>query len=70
MSYPFENDGELVCHCMGVEAYEIRKAIWDGDLATVQEVSEHTRACTGCQSCYGRIEEIIEETLALKDQQK
>lgn len=67
-NYPFEDTGEEVCHCMHVSAYEIMKAIYDGKLTTTEEVSDATKASTGCGGCRSRVEELIDETWSLIDQ--
>lgn len=61
MSYPFEENHEIVCHCMGVENYEIKKAIYDGRLKEVEEVTGSCKACGGCHSCHMDIEQLIDE---------
>ena len=54
------DDNPMVCYCIQVKKDAIVEAIRDGakDVAQVQLA---TRACTGCQSCYGDIEDIIDE---------
>lgn len=63
---PFEDDGELVCYCMGVSAFDIKKAIWEQDLETVSEVTAATKAGGGCQSCHWKIQELLDEVHDLK----
>lgn len=65
-SLPFEDDGELVCYCCGVSAFEIKKAIYEKKLTTVEEVSAETGACRGCHGCASKIEELIDEVSMLK----
>lgn len=66
---PFVDDGELVCYCLGVSAFTIKKAIYTKDLTTVAEVTAETKAGGGCQSCHWRIQELIDEITELKQQQ-
>jgi ferredoxin-nitrate reductase len=40
-----------VCSCMAVSQADIVAAIRDRDLQTVDQISEHTRASTGCGGC-------------------
>lgn len=69
MSYPFEDNHEIICHCMGVEHCEIKKAIYDGRLTEVSEVTDATRAGGGCHSCHGDIAAIIDETWILLEKE-
>lgn len=66
---PFEDNGELVCHCLGVSEYQIKCAVYKDDLQTVDEVTAATNAGGGCQSCHWRIQELIDEVLELKKAQ-
>lgn len=57
----WEGDEALVCTCFCVSERTIERAIRDGGLRTITEV---TRACSaggGCRSCYPLIEDIMEE---------
>ena len=53
--------GELVCECFGVTDLEIRRAISESNLRTVEEVTNFTKAGGGCGKCVDRIQEIIIE---------
>jgi len=53
--------GELVCECFGVTDLEIRRAIQESNLRTVEEVTNFTKAGGGCGKCVDRIQEIILE---------
>ncbi|OGR03467.1 MAG: Fe-S cluster assembly protein NifU [Deltaproteobacteria bacterium RIFOXYD12_FULL_50_9] len=65
--------GEVVCECFGVTDLEIRRAIQESNLSTVEEVTNFTKAGGGCGKCHDRIQEIIQEvrkearTLAIVD---
>lgn len=61
MNYPFVDDGEMVCHCMGVSAYDIKKAIFDKKLKEVEDVTADTSAGGGCMSCHMIIQELLDE---------
>lgn len=63
---PFEDDGELLCYCMGVSVFDVKKAVYTQNLNTVAEVTAAVKAGGGCQSCHWRIQEIIDEMQALK----
>ncbi len=62
---PFEDDGQTICYCMGVSAFEIKKAIYEKHLKTVPEVVEETRAGGGCMSCHSQIEQLIDEVWSI-----
>ncbi len=53
--------GEVVCECFGVTDLEVRRAIQESDLRTVEEVTNFTKAGGGCGKCHDRIEELIHE---------
>jgi NifU-like protein len=53
--------GELVCECFGVTDLEIRRAIQESNLKTVEEVTNFTKAGGGCGNCHDRIQELILE---------
>ena len=46
-----EDPRATICSCMNVERGEITSTIRDRGLTTVAQVSEHTRASTGCGGC-------------------
>lgn len=54
-------EGELVCECFGVTDEQIRRAVRENDLSTVQEVTDYTKAGGGCGLCHEKIERIIAE---------
>src|SRR6056300_2003517 len=53
--------GELVCECFGVTDLEIKRAIQESNLKTVEEVTNFTKAGGGCGNCHESIEELIRE---------
>jgi NifU-like protein len=53
--------GELVCECFGVTDLEIRRAIQESNLKTIEEVTNFTKAGGGCGNCHDRIQELILE---------
>lgn len=62
---PFLEEGPLVCHCLQVREGRIRRAIQERELTTVREVTYWTRACSGCRSCRGDVELLLEAEGAL-----
>lgn len=51
----------IICTCFGVTEEEIRRAIRENSLTTVEEVTNYTKAGGGCGLCHPDIEQIIEE---------
>ncbi|OKY75181.1 MAG: Fe-S cluster assembly protein NifU [Desulfobulbaceae bacterium DB1] len=54
-------EGEVVCECFGVTDLEIKRAIEESHLRTVEEVTNFTKAGGGCGKCEGRIQELLDE---------
>jgi len=54
-----EEGGEIVCKCFGVTDKKIERAIRENNLATLDEVTNYTKAGGACGSCHWRIEEIL-----------
>lgn len=52
-------EGELVCKCFGVTDAQIRRAIVENGLATVEEVTNYTKAGGGCGECILEIEKML-----------
>jgi bacterioferritin-associated ferredoxin len=48
----------FACICLAVTSDEVSAAIDDG-AASVEDVSDATGACTGCGTCYERIDNMI-----------
>lgn len=61
---PHTHEGRLVCKCFGVTEAQIVKVIQENNLATVEEVTNFTKAGGGCGDCLDDIKEILEATLA------
>ena len=56
---PKEEVGEIICECFGVTDREIEQAVKENNLATVEEVTNYTKAGGGCEKCHDAIREII-----------
>jgi len=56
-----QTEGELVCECFGVTDEQIRRAVRENNLSTIQEVTDYTKAGGGCGLCHDKIERIIAE---------
>ncbi len=61
-----EEQGEIVCECFGVTNRQIEKAVRENNLATIEEVTNYTKAGGGCESCHDNIREIISRVRAEK----
>jgi len=56
-------EGEIICECFGVTDLEVKRAVQESNLRTVEEVTNFTKAGGGCGKCHDRITEIISQTL-------
>lgn len=56
----------IICECFEVTEKKIRDAIFDHNLTTVEQVTQHTKAGGACGQCIPEIERIIAEVLAEK----
>jgi ferredoxin-nitrate reductase len=54
-----EDPRTTVCSCMAVSQGDIVAAIRDGDLRTVAQVAERTRASSGCGGCRGDVAAVL-----------
>ncbi|WP_300753077.1 (2Fe-2S)-binding protein [uncultured Brachyspira sp.] len=52
---------KTICFCMAVTEKQIRDAIKSKKLTTVEQVSEATKAGTGCGGCQEAIKQILNE---------
>ena len=57
----YEPEGELVCKCFGVTDVQIRRAIRENDLKSVEDITNFTKAGGGCGDCLERLGEILDE---------
>jgi len=55
-------EGEVVCECFGVTDLEVKRAIQESNLRSVEEITNFTKAGGGCGKCHDRLEEILRET--------
>jgi NifU-like protein len=54
-------EGEIVCECFGVTDLEVKRAVQESNLRTVEEVTNFTKAGGGCGKCHERLQEIIDD---------
>lgn len=60
---PHSHEGTLICKCFGVTDVQIRTAIRENQLKTVEEVTNYTKAGGGCGDCQEKIQAILDEEL-------
>jgi NifU-like protein len=58
---PMIIEGNVVCECFGVTDVEIRRAVSEHGLTTLEQVTDHLKAGGGCGNCHGEIEKLINE---------
>jgi NifU-like protein len=56
-------DGEIVCECFGVTDLEIKRAVTENGLKTVEEVTDYVKAGGGCGKCHENIQAIIDQQI-------
>lgn len=58
-----EIEGEVVCECFGVTDVQIKRAIKENNLKTLEDVTHFTKAGGGCEGCLDDIQEILDGEL-------
>jgi NifU-like protein len=56
-------EGEVVCECFGVTDIEVRRAIQESSLRSVEEITNFTKAGGGCGKCEDKLRAILQETV-------
>ncbi len=56
-----KKEGTVVCNCFNITDVEIKNAITENKLVTVEDVTNFTKAGGGCGGCIPQIEEILAE---------
>ena len=59
-----EPGAKIICECFGVTDKEIERAIRENNLATVEDVTNYTKAGGGCGNCQDAIAQILEREKA------
>jgi NAD(P)H-nitrite reductase large subunit len=57
------SDDDLVCFCMSVTRGEIKAEVRNG-ATSVDALKASLSCCTGCGTCEGRVQKLLEETRA------
>ena len=60
-------EGQIVCECFGVTDVQIREAVGEHRLKTIEDVTGYLKAGGACGNCHEKIQEIIWETLGLPE---
>jgi len=53
-------EGEIVCECFGVTDIDIRRAVTENNLSTIEDVTDYVKAGGGCGKCHEKIQETID----------
>ncbi len=56
-----ELEGRVVCKCFGVTEPQLRQAIEENDLKSVEEITNYTKAGGGCTLCTEELQHILED---------
>lgn len=59
---PKKIEGEIICECFGVTDTQIKRAVQENHLKTIEEVTDYVKAGGGCGNCHDRIQAIIDES--------
>ncbi len=62
-----ELEGDVVCECFGVTDVQIRRAIEENSLGSVEDVTHYTKAGGGCERCLPDIEKILAEVRGARE---
>ena len=58
-------EGEVVCECFGVTDVEVRRAIQESSLRSVEEITNFTKAGGGCGKCEDKLRNLLAETVTV-----
>ena len=53
-------EGEIICECFGVTDLEIKRAITENSLTSVEDITDFVKAGGGCGNCIDKIQNIID----------
>ncbi|SHO45980.1 Fe-S cluster assembly protein NifU [Desulfopila aestuarii] len=57
-------EGEVICECFGVTDLEVRRAIQESNLRSVEEITNFTKAGGGCGKCEDKLRAILQEVVS------
>lgn len=55
-------EGEIVCECFGVTDLEVKRAIKESNLRSVEEITNFTKAGGGCGKCEDKLRAILQSS--------
>lgn len=55
-------EGEVVCECFGVTDIEVKRAIHESSLRSVEEITNFTKAGGGCGKCEDKLRALLQES--------
>ncbi|MFV0438211.1 MAG: Fe-S cluster assembly protein NifU [Desulfopila sp.] len=56
--------GEVICECFGVTDLEVRRAIEESGLRSVEEITNFTKAGGGCGKCEDKLRALLHEVVS------
>ncbi len=56
-----EKEGNIICHCFDITEDEIRNAVSEHSISTIDDITGFLKAGGGCGQCHGAIQEIIDD---------
>lgn len=59
MEHP--DDQKILCYCKNVRYGDVRRAIAEGDLKRIEQVTAVNQAGGGCRSCHPEIQVLLNE---------
>jgi NifU-like protein len=59
-----EPGAKIICECFGVTDQEIERTVRENNLATIEEVTNYTKAGGGCGKCHEAIQQIVDRVRA------
>ena len=59
-------EGEIVCECFGVTEEQVRRAITENHLNSVEEITDFTKAGGGCGKCLDKLADLLAEAKGQK----
>ncbi len=56
--------GEVICNCFGITEDEVRRAIRENCLTTIEQITHYTKAGGGCRQCHPQLAQILKSEQA------
>ncbi len=56
-------EGEVVCECFGVTDVEVKRAIQESSLKSVEEITHYTKAGGGCGKCEDKLRDLLQSSM-------